>query len=98
MEPDLIFRRGFTPGYVDYEEDRTHVLPYLRAALDHRLHRSPRRVLIDFGANAFSTSVTWFLRMYPLEFTEIHAFEVQEGMFAVPQPNDQVKGAGERKR
>ncbi|CAI5968964.1 unnamed protein product [Closterium sp. NIES-65] len=89
MEPDLNFRRGFTLGYADYEEDRTHVLPYLRAALDHRLHRSPRRVLIDFGANAFSTSVTWFLRMYPLEFTEVHAFEVQEGMFVVPQPNDQ---------
>ncbi|GJP32140.1 hypothetical protein CLOM_g16717 [Closterium sp. NIES-68] len=92
VEPDLNFRRGFTLGYVDYGEDKTQLLPYLRAALDHRMHTSARRVLIDFGANAFRTSVTWFLSTYPLEFTEVHAFEIQPDLFVVPQPNDQVLG------
>ncbi|GJP29752.1 hypothetical protein CLOM_g19570 [Closterium sp. NIES-68] len=90
VEPDLNFRRGFTLGYVDYEEDKLHVLPYLRAALDHRMHRRGRRVFIDFGANGFHTSVTWFLTMYPLEFTEVHAFEIEPRMFVVPQPHDEL--------
>eukprot|EP00475_Leptophrys_vorax_P013818 TRINITY_DN20181_c0_g1_i1.p1 TRINITY_DN20181_c0_g1~~TRINITY_DN20181_c0_g1_i1.p1 ORF type:complete len:201 (+),score=15.03 TRINITY_DN20181_c0_g1_i1:26-604(+) len=46
--------------------------------------KRPRRVLIDFGANFFATSVTWFLQTYPMEFTEIHAFEVVAERFQIP--------------
>ena len=52
----------------------------------HSLPRRGRRVYLDLGANKFATSVTWFNRMYPLDFTEIHAFEVERDLFVVPQP------------
>ncbi|CAI5507315.1 unnamed protein product [Closterium sp. Naga37s-1] len=32
----------------------------------------------------FDTSVTWFLPMYPLDFTEIHAVEVETDLFQKP--------------
>ncbi|CAI5995422.1 unnamed protein product, partial [Closterium sp. NIES-64] len=43
-----------------------------------------RRVYIDLGAKTFDTSVTWFLRMYPLDFTEIHAVEARPDVFQKP--------------
>jgi len=36
------------------------------------------------GGREFNSSVMWFLRMYPLEFTEIHVFEAQKGVFEIP--------------
>ncbi|GJP43908.1 hypothetical protein CLOM_g3304 [Closterium sp. NIES-68] len=84
LDAHLNFRRGWTLGFVDDVEDKTLTMPFLRAAMDPSMHRRKRRVLIDLGANKFETSVTWFLRMYPLDFTEIHAVEVQTGLFQKP--------------
>ncbi|CAI5520646.1 unnamed protein product [Closterium sp. Naga37s-1] len=84
LDAHLNFRRGWTLGFVDDVEDKTQILPFLRANMDPSLHRRKRRVLIDLGANEFETSVTWFLRMYPLDFTEIHAVEVQTDLFQKP--------------
>lgn len=44
-----------------------------------------RRVLLDLGGKTFRSSVLWFLRHYPLDFTEIHVFEVTEGLFKIPR-------------
>ena len=41
---------------------------------------------LDLGGNRFETSVTWFARMYPLDFTEVHVFEVEPNFFVVPKP------------
>ncbi|CAI7834976.1 unnamed protein product [Closterium sp. NIES-53] len=84
LDAHLNFRRGWTLGFVDDVEDKTQILPFLRANMDPSLHRRKRRVLIDLGANKFETSVTWFLRMYPLDFTEIHAVEVEIDLFQKP--------------
>ncbi|CAI5957717.1 unnamed protein product [Closterium sp. NIES-65] len=84
LDAHLNFRRGWTLGFVDDVEDKTQILPFLRANMDPSLHRRKRRVLVDLGANEFETSVTWFLRMYPLDFTEIHAVEVQTDLFQKP--------------
>lgn len=43
-----------------------------------------RRVLLDLGGRTFDSSVLWFLRWYPLEFTEVHVFEVEEFIFQIP--------------
>lgn len=43
-----------------------------------------RRVLLDLGASKFDNSVLWFLRWYPLEFTEVHVFEARTGVFVIP--------------
>ncbi|CAI5519762.1 unnamed protein product [Closterium sp. Naga37s-1] len=84
LDAHLNFRRGWTLGFVDDVEDKTQILPFLRANMDPSLHTRKRRVLIDLGANKFETSVTWFLRMYPLDFTEIHAVEVEIDLFQKP--------------
>ncbi|CAI7894454.1 unnamed protein product [Closterium sp. NIES-53] len=84
LDAHLNFRRGWTLGFVDDVEDKTQILPFLRANMDPSLHTRKRRVLIDLGANTFDTSVTWFLRMYPLDFTDIHAVEVETDLFQKP--------------
>ncbi|CAI7840166.1 unnamed protein product, partial [Closterium sp. NIES-54] len=84
LDAHLNFRRGWTLGFVDDVEDKTQILPFLRANMDPSLHTRKRRVLIDLGANMFDTSVSWFLRMYPLDFTEIHAVEVETDLFQKP--------------
>ncbi|CAI5462369.1 unnamed protein product [Closterium sp. Yama58-4] len=84
LDAHLNFRRGWTLGFVDDVEDKTQILPFLRANMDPALHTRKRRVLVDLGANKFETSVAWFLRMYPLDFTEIHAVEVETGLFQKP--------------
>lgn len=80
------FRRGFALRFSNDVEDKTHILPWLLPSKAIDLHRRPRRVLLDLGANAFSTSLTWFLRMYPCDFTEIHAFEVDSKLLRKPSP------------
>lgn len=68
------FRRGYALRFTPDVEDRTHVLPWMLASkID--LNQRERRVYLDLGANRFNSSLTWFLRMYPCDFTEIHAFE-----------------------
>ncbi|KAJ7519629.1 hypothetical protein O6H91_20G047200 [Diphasiastrum complanatum] len=78
------FRRGFSLRFVDGVEDRTHVLPWLLASKES-FHQRKRRVYLDFGANRFSTSVGWFLRMYPCDFTEVHAFEINSKLLKKPE-------------
>lgn len=39
---------------------------------------------LDLGARDFGSSVSWFMHYYPLDFTEIHAFEVKKDVFQVP--------------
>lgn len=41
-------------------------------------------MLINLGARYFANSTSWFLRMYPLAFTEVHAWEAAPGVFKVP--------------
>lgn len=68
------FRRGFALRFTPDVEDKTHLLPWILASkID--LNQRERRVLLDLGASYFNTSLTWFMRMYPCDFTEIHAFE-----------------------
>lgn len=43
-----------------------------------------RRVLLDFGGREFGSSVGWFLRMYPLAFTEVYVYEAVKGRFRIP--------------
>eukprot|EP00850_Spirogloea_muscicola_P022652 SM000305S11810 [mRNA] locus=s305:7817:10282:- [translate_table: standard] len=81
-------RRGFALHLTEDVEDKTHVLPYLLASHDYDKYANrARRFYIDLGGNKFSTSVSWFLRWYPLDFTEIHVYEVRGGVFVVPQPS-----------
>lgn len=37
LEPEYNFRRGYALGYIQDHEDKTHLLPYLRATRDLRL-------------------------------------------------------------
>ncbi|CAI5535315.1 unnamed protein product, partial [Closterium sp. Naga37s-1] len=43
-----------------------------------------RRVYLDLGGKEFNSSVLWMLRHYPLDFTEVHVFEVKKGLFLLP--------------
>lgn len=78
------FRRGLALQFVRDVEDKTHILPWLYGSKVD-LNVPKRRVYLDLGANKFHTSVEWFLRMYPCDFTEVHAFEVHTGWFVVPE-------------
>lgn len=44
-----------------------------------------RRVFLDLGANELNTGVQWFMRMYPCDFTEVHAFGAIPDLFRIPQ-------------
>ena len=79
------FRRGFALQFVHDVEDKTYLLPWLYGSRVD-LNARKRRVYLDLGANNFHTSVEWFLRMYPCDFTEVHAFEVRDGWFVIPEP------------
>ncbi|CAI5495926.1 unnamed protein product [Closterium sp. Naga37s-1] len=100
LDEHLNFRRGYALGFVDDAEDKTQILPVLRAVLDPSMHTKKRRVLVDLGGRFFNTSVTWFLQSYPLDFTEIHAVEVRQGVFQVPAPSHKTLRAnmGNRSR
>eukprot|EP00270_Netrium_digitus_P004180 TRINITY_DN1509_c0_g1_i1.p1 TRINITY_DN1509_c0_g1~~TRINITY_DN1509_c0_g1_i1.p1 ORF type:complete len:247 (-),score=39.88 TRINITY_DN1509_c0_g1_i1:182-922(-) len=91
LDPENNFRRGWALGYTNKLGDKSYLLPYLRAARDVTMHTSKRRILLDLGARYFSSSVEWFLRHYPLEFTEIHAFEALIGRFRHPQKLSRVE-------
>lgn len=78
------FRRGFALKFVGDVEDKTLLLPWLYGSKVD-LNRRRRRVFIDLGANDFHTSVQWFTRMYPCDFTEVHAFEVTKDLFRIPE-------------
>ncbi|CAI5510216.1 unnamed protein product [Closterium sp. Naga37s-1] len=84
LDAHLNFRRGWTLRFVENVEDKTQVLPLMRGAMDPTMHTRKRRVFIDLGAKTFDTSVTWFLQMYPLDFTEIHVVEARAGLFRKP--------------
>lgn len=85
------FRRGFALKFVADVEDKTHILPWLLATkVDLNLRK--RRVYLDLGANRFSTSVRWFLRMYPCDFTEVHAFEANPRSWRPPKLAFDEKG------
>lgn len=85
LDPLNNFRRGFALKFVSDVEDKTLVLPWLYGTKVN-LNTKQRRVYLDFGANDFRTSVTWFLQMYPCDFTEVHAWEVNPGLFNIPSP------------
>ncbi|MCO5586334.1 hypothetical protein L7F22_040273 [Adiantum nelumboides] len=78
------FRRGYALRFVEDVEDKTHLLPWLLASKVN-LNMRKRRVYIDLGANRFTTSVRWFLRMYPCDFTEIYAFEAYLRSWRAPK-------------
>ncbi|CAI5510220.1 unnamed protein product, partial [Closterium sp. Naga37s-1] len=101
LDAHLNFRRGWTLGFVEDVEDKTQVLPLMRGAMDRKMHTRKRRVFIDLGAKTFDTSVTWFLQMYPLDFTEIHAVEANPGVFQKPNasvPKVLATGLGQNSR
>lgn len=54
----------------------------LREVLDVVL--PPRRVYLDLGTQAFNSSVGWFKRNYPVEFTQIYSWEVVPNLFVKP--------------
>lgn len=84
LDEESNFRRGYALRFVEDVEDKTHLLPWLVAS-KLNLNRRKRRVYIDLGANRFTTSVRWFLRMYPCDFTEIHAFEANPRSWRAPR-------------
>eukprot|EP00250_Pteridium_aquilinum_P015430 c22573_g1_i2 orf=318-1517(+) len=84
LDEESNFRRGYALKFVEDVEDKTHLLPWLLASKVN-LNSRKRRVLIDLGANRFTTSVRWFLRMYPCDFTEIHAFETNPRSWRAPK-------------
>lgn len=84
LDDSYNFRRGFALRFVEDVEDKTHILPWLLASKVD-LNRRKRRVYLDLGANRFATSVRWFLRMYPCDFTEVHAFEANRHSWRAPK-------------
>lgn len=85
------FRRGFTLQFVKDVEDKTHLLPWLYGSKVDLNVRS-RRVFLDLGANNFHTSVQWFMKMYPCDFTEVHAFEAIPNFFRIPEHGADEEG------
>eukprot|EP01018_Ginkgo_biloba_P003542 Gb_26060 [translate_table: standard] len=84
LDDENNFRRGFALKFTSDVEDKTHILPWiLGSRMD--LNARGRRVYLDLGANRFASSVKWFLRMYPCDFTEIHAFEVNPKQWRPPK-------------
>lgn len=83
LDDERNFRRGFALRFTGDVEDRTHLLPWILASkID--LNQRVRRVFLDLGASYFNTSLTWFMRMYPCDFTEIHAFEFNAHLLQKP--------------
>lgn len=78
------FRRGFALRFVEDVENKMHLLPWLYGSKVD-LNARNRRVFLDLGANNFHTSVQWFMKMYPCDFTEVHAFEAIPSFFRIPE-------------
>eukprot|EP00897_Mesotaenium_endlicherianum_P007331 jgi/Mesen1/6626/ME000034S06092 len=90
------FRRGYALRLNGDADDKTHMLPWLLANRDgERLASSKRRVLLDLGGNRFETSTLWFLRSYPLDFTEVHAFEREAGLYVIPPAGPKLEMTGD---
>eukprot|EP00271_Cylindrocystis_brebissonii_P016621 TRINITY_DN405_c0_g1_i1.p1 TRINITY_DN405_c0_g1~~TRINITY_DN405_c0_g1_i1.p1 ORF type:complete len:410 (+),score=40.08 TRINITY_DN405_c0_g1_i1:142-1371(+) len=84
LDPANNFRRGYALDFVMDPEDRTLLPAFFLANQDLSLQTRKRRVFVDLGGKTFSSSTDWFLRRYPLDFTEVHAFEMQEGLYEIP--------------
>eukprot|EP00271_Cylindrocystis_brebissonii_P022849 TRINITY_DN895_c0_g1_i2.p1 TRINITY_DN895_c0_g1~~TRINITY_DN895_c0_g1_i2.p1 ORF type:complete len:369 (+),score=51.39 TRINITY_DN895_c0_g1_i2:204-1310(+) len=84
LDPANNFRRGYALGFSGNVEDRSLLPAFFLASQDLALQDRKRRVLIDLGGNTFESSTAWFLRNYPLDFTEVHAFEMVEGLYKIP--------------
>ena len=83
LDIDYNFRRGFSLRFARAVEDKKHLLPWLLGSrID--LNQRSRRVYLDLGANSFTSSILWFLTMYPCDFTEVHAFEVDKKLLKLP--------------
>lgn len=78
------FRRGYALKFTADVEDKTHLLPWLLGSKVN-LNARERRVYLDLGANAFETSIQWFMRWYPCDFTEVHAFEIDPQLLKLPE-------------
>ncbi|CAK9865933.1 unnamed protein product [Sphagnum jensenii] len=92
------FRRGYALKFVSNVEDKAHLLPWLLASRLN-LNLPERRVYLDLGANALETSIQWFMRSYPCDFTEVHAFEISHSLKLPPEMDDlveQEQGANNR--
>lgn len=85
LDEENDFRRGYALKFTNDVEDKTHLLPWLLASKAPELGLRKRRVYLDLGANRFASSVKWFLRMYPCDFTEVHAFEVNPRQWRPPK-------------
>eukprot|EP00897_Mesotaenium_endlicherianum_P005260 jgi/Mesen1/4762/ME000242S03934 len=97
LDAESNFRRGYAFQLTKDVEDKTDLLPWLLANRDgERLASSKRRVLLDLGGNRFDTSTLWFLRFYPLDFTEVHAFERKPNLYVVPTPVPAAEPGGSR--
>lgn len=89
------FRRGYALKYVADAEDKLQLLPWLLGNKVN-LNLRERRVYLDLGANAFQTSIQWFMRMYPCDFTELHAFEITPNLLRLPDiPYDELNNTAE---
>lgn len=84
------FRRGYALKFVSNVEDKAHLLPWLLASRLN-LNLPERRVYLDLGANALETSIQWFMRSYPCDFTEVHAFEISHSLKLPPEMDDLVE-------
>ncbi|GAQ79019.1 hypothetical protein KFL_000220530 [Klebsormidium nitens] len=83
LHPELQFRPGYAHGQTDDCEDPSYLIPWLLGnQVD--LNSASRRVFLDLGAAAFNSSTGWFMRNYPVDFDEIHAFEVVPDLFEPP--------------
>jgi hypothetical protein len=78
------FRRGYALKFTADVEDETHLLPWLLGSKVN-LNARARRMYLDLGANAFETSIQWFMRWYPWDFTEVHAFEIDPQVLKLPK-------------
>lgn len=83
IDTEYNFRRGFSLRFARSVEDKKHLLPWLLGSrID--LNQRSRRVYLDLGANSFTTSILWFMTMYPCDFTEVHTFEIDEKLLKLP--------------
>eukprot|EP00271_Cylindrocystis_brebissonii_P002316 TRINITY_DN1284_c0_g1_i1.p1 TRINITY_DN1284_c0_g1~~TRINITY_DN1284_c0_g1_i1.p1 ORF type:complete len:432 (+),score=63.33 TRINITY_DN1284_c0_g1_i1:198-1493(+) len=93
LDPVNNFRRGWALDFAGDVEDRSLLPAFFLASQDTSLQTRKRRVLLDLGGKNFESSTAWFLRQYPLDFTEVHAFEMQEGRYRIPRQHPAAQDA-----
>ncbi|CAH1773059.1 unnamed protein product [Owenia fusiformis] len=84
LEPEFHFRKNYYLGKTKDVENKDHLLKYLLGRYVNCSTYS-RQILLDLGAKTFESSVGWFIKNYPCNFTEIHAFEVKKKIFIIPE-------------